>query len=152
MLNAIQNRMVEEALVEKDVYEAMQSMRSKIEGMVGGGTLLKKSSGPNTGNDDLESELPVGERPEGMKVAKKGRVTPSRARSKATGSRAQRHEAESLPKMPVSASGVPADVLAAGDPNRDPSRRVEAYRPVTAESGTADNPFPQLGAKGRPLG
>jgi len=123
MLNAVQNRMVEEALVEKEVYDAMITMRARIGEIVG-----TPSPTPEKPEYPELPDLPVGKPPPGYHG--KGRVA-----------RPMDHGAP---------AGVPAEVMAVADPTRDPARPVAAFIPETQPSPT-NNPFPQLGLLGRPL-
>lgn len=161
MVNAVQYRMVEEALVEKDVYDAMMSMRTKIDGLVGFSAYGLSSGGGSTDGGvagtagagaDQYPELPVGKPQPGMRRGRQGRVTPSRARASMQEiQEAAQSSSDGGSRMPVDA-GVPTAVLASGDPLRDPARQVKPYVPPTHGGGGGDDPFPQLGAKGKPLG
>ena len=51
----------------------------------------------------------------------------------------------------ASGAGIPADVLAAGDPTRNADAKVAPFIPASTASSSSYDPFPQLGAQGRPL-
>lgn len=129
MLNAIQQRMVEESLVEKEVYEAMLSLRASIAEHVG-----------STAEPESESEPePSTQGP--PRLTRRGRLKPSPATP----------PLGEPPPPDAPGGGVPADIAAVGNPERDPSRRVKPFVPATQE-GDGTNPFPMLGSQGRPLG
>jgi hypothetical protein len=152
MLNAVQQRMVEEALVEKEVYEAMLKMRLEIGRLLGTspkdttstpGT-DRSSSGDRQPNPvpDLD-DLPVGKPPEWHPAAQRGSVL-------GTVTAPARNAPQGVP-VPADTM-VPAEVFAVGDPLRDPNRQVAPFQQETRPDANIHNPFPQLGPKGRPLG
>jgi hypothetical protein len=159
MLNAVQNRMVEEALVEKEVYEAMLKMRASIGELLG--TSASGSSGSGTkvrGQNPVPEfdDLPVGTPPPWHPAAQKMQTADGRAvaippplpePAQMQPRTAPSPSASQLPRDTM----VPAEVLAVGDPMRDPQRQITPFTPPTAEKNGGD-PFPQLGPKGRPLG
>ena len=164
MLNAFQYRLVEETLVEKEVYEAMVNTRARITetltaskgglhlyrepasasaGRVPGPT-APPASAPAPARQGRRPEfpdLPEGTPPPGMVPKRKATVRPP-----------SRGAVQQEPVAAGEGSGVPGDVLAAADPLRQSKDRVAPYTPDTKPSSNPTDPFPQLGLKGRPLG
>jgi hypothetical protein len=151
MLNAVQNRMVEEALVEKGVYDAMLKIRADIDRMIGpgGGSATAEAGSAAAGKSAPVAaerspsgmplpDLPPAGRPPADRMPA---ITPSLREGPQPG-----------PAEGATDAGIPAEVMAVGDPERDPNRPVAAYVPPTQPSDLASDPFPQLGLHGKPLG
>jgi hypothetical protein len=121
--------MVEEALVEKEVYESMMRMRNNIDKALGTPSVQFDSTPSNTSGsrDYAPRKTRSGHSPEWEHVYGDGRV-PEPKRSK---------------------DPVATDVMAIGDVNRDPTRKVSPYIPPTDPKGGAD-PFP--GLREKPMG
>lgn len=149
MLNAVQNRMVEEALVDKGVYDAMIKLRADIDRMIGLGTAtaVRKDTGSGavapvsverSPNGMPLPELPSpGRPPQERRVA----ITPS-----------FREGPVPVSSEDLTDAGIPVEVMAVGDPERDPARPVAPFIPPTTPSDLSSDPFPQLGLHGKPLG
>jgi len=124
MCNAIQQRMVEEALVEKEVYEAMMTMRNRINETLG---------------------MPVPNREETDRN--------SRPRFSSNGGQrgGSQHSREweyvygdgTIPEPKKYDSPVGTEVAAIGDMERDPNRPIAPYIPPTDPQNDT-NPFPML--------
>ena len=119
MCNAIQQRMVEEAVVQKEVYDAMMNMRTRLNTLFGQPT-------PTPENVDLPDILPDVPPVDGEQPAATGRPTGYRS---------------------LSPNQVPSDVLAAADVSRKRStpakQPVKPYIPPTLPKENG-NPFPGL--------
>lgn len=94
-----------------------------------------------------DSDLPVGAPPPGYSERRQPTVRPGRRQREAA-------EREAAPPGlgEGAASGVPSDILAAGDPLREKTDRVQPFIRESRPGSSPDDPFPELGLGGRPLG
>jgi len=157
MLNAIQNWMVDEALLEKEMHEAREKMRAKLDAMFHpqAGVRGSEATARAAAGAPVLGDLPVGKPPPGHPGYEKWlREHPDGESFPKPTTASGEHTPAPSPgetfKMPVTASGVSADVLAAGAIDRDPNRPVAKFIPETQPVDPND-PFPQLGLKGKPL-
>lgn len=106
--------MVEEALVKKEVYEAMMKMRANIDDLVGTSSHASaiSSDASNRSRHSPEWEYVYGD--------------------------------GSIPEPGTTKKPIPADVMAVGDVERDKDRPVAPYIPPTNPQSGSGSPFPML--------
>lgn len=124
MCNAIQERLIQERLVEDEVYEAMMRMRHRINDVLGMSTPNDGHTPQRTASDpDAPSRQrpPRGSSPEWEFVYGDGDV----------------------PEPKRTVGPIPTDVMAVGDVTRDPTAPIAPYIPPTKPQDS-DNPFPML--------